>query len=268
MKVIKLFWLIFILLISCEYEKPAYRFSNFNGTQAEDIAKAIKNENTDIIRREIKENEVNIDFKDKKYEVSLLTLAMINDKKDAFNELLELGANPNINNSYCVSPLISAIRNNKNCNLYYINRLLESGANITPNFFKKCNYFSYDPINEVVQQYSDEEKISCGLRILNLLVSKLNDPDLLFKYNNKEDYQANVVYLCLSTRKNLSALKHLIIDLGYKVPDKIFIDGTVISNKEGFFSLKEVLQDKEMVFEYSNLREQAKQDLLIYLKDL
>lgn len=265
MRNFKNYFIFFILIVSCEYEKPAYKFSNYYGTVAENMAKAIEDENIEIIKDEIIKEKVSIDFKDKKYEVSLLTLAIVNHKKKAFEELLELGANPNINNSYCVSPLISAIRNNKNCNLYYVERLLESGASITPRFFDKCNYFSYDPISETIQHYSDEEEVDCGLKILKLLTSKFNNPNLLFMYNNSQNYEANVVYLCLSTHKNISALKYLIVDLGYKVPEKIFIDGTVLLNQKGFKSLQDILQDDQFIFSHSKLRDRAKKDILSYL---
>ncbi|WP_412560644.1 hypothetical protein [Winogradskyella sp. MIT101101] len=264
MKNLKICLLLFIILFSCEYENPAFKFSNFYGTSAENIAKAIKMNDKNVIKKEISKG-IDINFEDKKYEVSLLELALVNQKKEAFDELLESGANPNIENSSCISPLISAIRYQKDCDLYYIKHLLEYGANITPRFFQKCNYFSHDPINETIQYYSDEE-IDCGLEILELLLSKINNPDLLFMYNNTENYRANVVYLCLSTHKNLMALKFLIVDLGYKVPKEIFIDGTVLQGQEGFKSLKEILQSKKFVFPYSELREKAKEDILNYLK--
>jgi ankyrin repeat protein len=211
--------------VSCEYQNPAFRFSNFYESPAENIAKAIDKNDTEGIRTEILEKKVNINFKDEKYEMSLLSLAIVNNKRKSFDELLKLGANPNIENTYCGNPLNSAITYNKNCDLYYIKRLLNYGADITPRLFEKCNFFSHDPIIETIHNYSDEEKVECGLSILKVLTSKLDNPDLLFMYNNAKNYQANIVYNCLSTQKNISALKYLIVDLKYKFPKKIFIDG-------------------------------------------
>ena len=259
--------MVFIFIFtSCKYEKPAYRFSNFYGTSAENIAKAIEEEDIKIIRKEILQKKVNVDFEDEKYEVSLLTLALANNKKKAFEELLNLGANPNIENKSCISPLISAIRNNKDCDLFFIKKLLNNGASINPEFFKKCNYFTNDPIVETINYYIEEKQIKCGLEILKVLASKFNKEDLLYIYNDSRDYQANVVYNCLSTHKNLIALKYLIVDLRYKVPEKIFIDGTVLLNNHGFKSLREILESNEFVFNNSPYREKAKKEILKYLK--
>jgi hypothetical protein len=234
----------FFIFISCENSNPAFRFSNFRGTQAEALSKAIEDQDINAIRHEVKQKKVNVNFEDIKYEVSLLELAVTNYKKEAFEELLRLGADPNIENSSCVSPLISAIRNNVNCDLYFIKRLIDNGAKIKPKFFEKCNYFSNDPIVETIN-YDFGKNEECVLKILKLLTSKLNDKDLLFTYNDPINYQANIVYNCLSTLKNLNALKYLIVDLKYKAPKEIFIDGTVLYNHdEGYVSLKEILTSK------------------------
>jgi ankyrin repeat protein len=263
-KYILLYWV--LVITSCKQEKPAFRFSNFNNTKAEKIAKAIKGNDTISIDREIKIKQVDINFKDKKYEISLLTLALANNKKEAFNKLLELGANPNIENSYCVGPLNTAIRYNINCDVYFIKKLLNYGANISPEFFKKCNsYFAYDPIVETIMYHYEEDKIDCQFKILKLLTSKLNDSSLLFKYNDSINYRQNIIHKCLSTHRNISALKYLIIDLKFEFPEKVFIDGTVLPNSNGFKSLKEILQDKAFVFEHSPYREKAKQEILEYL---
>jgi len=264
----KVYFLIFSLfvLFSCENKKPAFRFSNFYNTKAEKISKSIEQNDTISIIKEIKAKRVNINFKDKKYEISLLTLAMMNNKKESFNKLLELGANPNSNNSYCVGPLNTAIRYNINCDIYFIKKLLNYGADISPKFFKKCNsHYAYDPIVETIMYHYEEDKIECQFKILKLLSSKLNNPNLLFKYNDSINYRQNIVYRCLSTHKNIPALKYLIINLKLKIPEKIFIDGTVFPNFHGYMSLKEILQNKAFVFEHSPYREKAKQEILAYL---
>jgi hypothetical protein len=43
------------------------------------------------------------------------------------------------------------------------------------------------------------------------------------------------------------------------------MDGTVIQNHNGFKSLEDILKNKEFIFKYSELREKAKKDILIYL---
>ena len=254
-----------LVFISCEFRKPAHNFSNFYGTSAENIAKAIEREDVNTIREEITQKRVDINFIDKKFEISLLTLALTNNKKEAFEELLRLGANPNISNSYCGSPLISAIRYNKDCDLFFVKKLLDSGADINPRFFNKCNDFTHDPISETILHYNDERKIECGLDILKELTTKLENPNLLFQYNNPEDFHENIIYNCINTNKNLSVLKYFIVDLKYKVPKEIFIDGTVLLNYDGYKNLIEILQSREFNLEKSEFRRNAKNEILDYL---
>lgn len=257
----------FFVLNSCENSNPAFRFSNFKGTEAETISKAIEDEDIETIRNEIKQKKVSVNFEDKKYEVSLLELAVVNYKKEAFEELLKLGADPNIENSSCESILISAIRYNENCDLYFVEKLLENGANLKPKFFEKCNYFSNEPICETIFWYNDNN-IECGFKILKLLTSKLNDPKVLYINNNEKDYQQNIIYNCLSTGQNIRALKYLIVDLKYEAPKEIYIDGTIIYGYEGtgYKNLVDILNSQVYVFDVLE-REKAKNEILSYLEN-
>lgn len=258
----------FFVLNSCQKGLPAFRFSNFIGTEAETISKAIEVEDIETIRNEIKQKKVSVNFEDKKYEVSLLELAVVNYKKEAFEELLKLGADPNIENHSCESILISAIDYNDKCDLYFVERLLDYGADINPKLFKKCTGFPNDPICETIMIYNDSDTYECGFKILKLLTSKLNDPKILFMYNNSEDYQGNIVFNCLSSNINMVLLKYLIVDLKYEVPKDIYINGTVLYGMDGsgYRNLVDILVRKEFVFEDLE-REKAKNDILSYLEN-
>lgn len=266
MKKTSLLVLCAFIFMSCEHSNPAFRFSNFYDTPAENVVKAIKKNDVEAISDEILSKRVSVNFEDYKYEVSLLELALTNNKKEAFEELLRLGANPNINNSSCVSPLVSAIRYNHNCDLYFVERLLDNNANIMPRLSNMCTQ-AYDPIQETIMHYNDENKIKCGLEIIKLLTTKLDNPDLLFMYNDLENYRENIIYNCLNSSRNLSVLKYLIVDLKYKVPEQIFIDGTVLLNTKGYRSLEEIFNSREFSFNEANkFREKAKNEILDYLK--
>ena len=262
------FFAVFVF-ISCKYDNhnPAHRFSNFYGTSAEKIVKAIEENDIKTIREEVLNKQVSVSFKDEKYEISLLTLAIANNKKEAFEELLKLGADLNISNSYCGSPLISAIRFNYDCDLFFVEKLLENGADITPMFFDKCNNFTHDPMSETILHYNNEIKIKCGLEILKVLAEKLDNPNLLSQYNNAEDYHESIIYNCINSTKNLSALRYLIVDLKYKVPKKVYIDGTVLMGYHGFKDLKEILKHREFDLKKSEFRRNAKNELLSYLRN-
>ncbi len=205
-----IFCLVFFNLIfnSCENSRVGYRFSNFENSPAEKLAKAIKRNDIKRIREEVINKKVDINSTDDKFKCSLLSLSIVNDKKESFLELLKLGANPNQENPQCESPLILAIRLNSNCDLYYIKNLISYNADLTPGFFNKCN-FAYDPILETILHYNEESKEKCGIEILNVLTKKLGEIDL-DEFNNSKDYMHNIIYFCLKTG-NLSALKFFIM---------------------------------------------------------
>lgn len=257
----------FFFLISCEHSNPAFRASNFDATEAEKIVKAIMDDDVKGIQEEAKKTKWIVNFADQRYETSLLSLALNNDKKEAFEALLDLGAEVNPYNSHCVSPLMSAIRHNSGCNLYYVRRLLEEGADPLPEFFKSCgSIFNADPLVETIMFYNEGHKYPCGIEILNLLTNAINDPKLLFLYNNKNEHNANLIYECIRTR-NSPLLKHLVVDLKYQVPDSIYIDEVIIRDFQGYKPLVEFLKnenfDPNKVDEY---REKAKNEIISFLE--
>jgi len=260
----QIYFLVFIFLIfsSCENRIKGFRFSNFNDTQAEILAKAVKGNDIRKIREEILDKKIDVNFIDKKYGWHLLSLAIANNKKKSFKQLLELGADPNLYGSNCESPLILAI--NMNLDLYFLKTLLVYNANVTPHFFlNKCDFFAYDPILETILNFNDKNSYKYGLKVLRLLTKKVENLNLN-EFNNSKNYEHNIICFCLKTR-NISALKYLIVDLKLKIPEKIFIDGTVLLNSYGYMSLKEILQNKTFIFEHSPYREKAKQEILAYL---
>jgi hypothetical protein len=126
----KKFTVLFILLLiySCQdFRPPSHNFSNFYDTPAERIVKAIEKNDVEVIRHEANKNEKILNFRDPKYNISLLSIAILNNKKKAFEELLKLGADPNIvDGRVCDTPLGTAIKfEPPNCNLFFINKLIE-----------------------------------------------------------------------------------------------------------------------------------------------
>ena len=58
------------------------------------------------------------------------------------------------------------------------------------------------------------------------------------------------------------------MDLKYKVPEQIFIDGTVLLNFKGYKSLEEILNNRSFtISEYNKYKEKAKNEILDYLKN-
>lgn len=260
-----------VFFIGCQnFRPPSHDFSNFYGTTAEEIVKAIENNNLEVIREEAKKNKEILNFKDPKYNISLLSIAILNNKKKAFEELLKLGADPNIMDGSCGNPLDSAIMYSPpNCDLFFINKLIEYGANVRLRFDDKkaisCNsILNNEAIVDVIIYKNDD--MDCGIEMLKALTSHLRTIDLSIN-NNSKDYRHNIVYSCLSTSKNLKALKFFIIDLKCKVPDKIFIDGTVIEGfGKGYLSLNKILANTSFPDKNQANNEEIRQELLKYLE--
>ncbi len=263
MKKIIIYITLTFVIFSCEYQFPGFRFSNFNNTPVENLAKAVKKENIKKIRDEVLSKKVNINYKDNKYEQSLLSLAIVNNKKESFIELLKLGADPNLYDSECDSPIILAIKLNNNCDLFFIENLIKFNADLTPGFYNKCN-LSLDPLLETIENFNDENNEDCCFDILQLISNNIKDLDLN-EFNDAENFKQNIVYYCLKSR-NISALKYLIVDLKYKVPDSIFVDGLVLWEYSGYTNLIEILDNKDFIFKNSKYREKARRKLLKFLK--
>jgi ankyrin repeat protein len=98
MKIIIIYSLLFI---SCSSnilnssELPGFNFDNFKDTPLEKLALAVRSENLSKIESIVKNDSVNIDFAEKKYNNTILLCAVVNNKLDATEKLLQLGANIN-----------------------------------------------------------------------------------------------------------------------------------------------------------------------------
>ena len=261
---IKCFFIsLFSIFIGCgNANESAYNFSNFNNTEAEVLSQAVESNDIKGIREEILNKKINVNFRDSKYETTLLSLSIVNNKKDAFKELLILGANPNLYNKSCENPLTLSI--NINNDLFFLKTLLKYELDLTPHFFKKkCDFYAYDPILETILIYNDLDNYKYGLEILRLLIE--SNKNLNFKeFNDAQNYEHNIIFFCLKSR-NISALKYFIVDRKIEFPDDVYIDSTVLWGYEGFVSLTKILEDKTFIFENSEFREKAKKDILEYL---
>ena len=81
----------------------------FQDTPAWELAKAVWDNDIDKITEEVKKNPQILNYQEPKYGNTLLHLSISNDDYKAFKELLRLGANPNIADSFhCSTPLIAA----------------------------------------------------------------------------------------------------------------------------------------------------------------
>ena len=93
-----------IIVFSCR-EIPADKsamlgddFRLFQGTIAWDLAKAVEDQDTAEIKRQVTLLKVPVDYKEEKFGGTLLMIAVRTNKKESVKTLLELGADPNMPN--------------------------------------------------------------------------------------------------------------------------------------------------------------------------
>ncbi len=74
---------------------PGFDFKLFNNTAAADLATAVENENIAEIESILKSKKTTVDFAEPKFGHTLLMLAAANNRKQAAEKLLQMGADPN-----------------------------------------------------------------------------------------------------------------------------------------------------------------------------
>lgn len=242
---------ILIVLQSCGFnlEQTAYNFDNFKDTPLWELAKAVREDDSNKIKRILKNNKLDIDFKDAKYKQTLLALSIQNDKRNAFLELLNMGANPNelLGEPSNASPFIYGIRNVENCDLFYVESMLKHGAN--PNLeIKNPNpeyYFSdsYPLLAAIGNTYNGG--IEC-LDLVKLLVNNGADINCCYKDPDTNFCQGvltkSLIQGCMET------LKYFVIDKKIEIPDTVLITGSEKLDLKAY-GLKEELRSEHYKYE-------------------
>ncbi len=107
--------LILLILVSCEkINRDEHVDQNkligsdyrlFQDTPAWSLAKAVWDNDIRTIRQKVNENPKILNYQDPKYGNTLLHMSIYNNNYESFKELLKLGANPNIADSFhCTTP--------------------------------------------------------------------------------------------------------------------------------------------------------------------
>lgn len=266
---LKLFWIIiYIYLTSSTYagELPGYRFTNFDNTPVRELAKAVK-DNDGVRVKSLINLKSDIDFKDDKYKMTLLLLAIANKKDKAFLALLEGGANPNsvCGNKGDIVPLLAAIDFQDNCNGFYIKNLLDQGAKADFGVVYQENGYSKKkvPIFEAIDA-NDNGGNEC-VEITKLLISYGANLDECVS-DSPSNNCTGIIERCLKSRY-IQNLKYLIIVKKVPLPDTMYFSNIINPQTGRTFTFEEVLNDDD---EYENKdtseMKKAKQDILQYLK--
>jgi ankyrin repeat protein len=97
-----------LLLVGCTAKDAGANKDNLNGfdyrlfegTPAWKLAKAVEDENVDVIKSEISKNKSSLHFRDPKFGQTLLQMAVQTQKFKSVETLADLGADPNLQDKY------------------------------------------------------------------------------------------------------------------------------------------------------------------------
>lgn len=253
-------------LLSCQHESrlPGYRFSNFDNTPISKLAKAVKDNDPDKIKMLVDSNT--IDFKDPKYQHTLLILSIANNKDKAFVELLNNGANPNeiCGTNGKVIPILTAIDFAEDCNLFYLKTLIRYGAKVNTEISYQENGYNKKiiPILNAVTKLSNNGS-EC-IEITKLLT--LNGADLnICIYNSPANHCAGIIEECIKSRC-IENLRYFIIEKQLPVPDTIHVKGAINPETMKTYTMEEALNNDEYEYDDSQSIKEAKKDIIEYLK--
>jgi hypothetical protein len=282
MKKIFLLFIFSLSLKSCalEYEMPGYRFTNFENTKAWELAKAVKDDDETRIRELIKQNNLIIDLKDPKYQQTLLTLSIVNNKKKAFVELLKAGASPNelLGENKDSTPFMTAIEYQEDCDLFYIETLVKFKADINKQIVSKkpnilSNLYSI-PLLAAISNHGNM-KNEC-LETVKFLVDNGADVNVCVR-DSVSGVCEGVISQCLMGN-SLKTLKYFVIEKKISIPEKVYVVGQIDPKTMEIYGLMEALNSKDFQYEdftnkdtgfvdRSDLRKD-KEDILNYLNTL
>lgn len=170
------------LFISCNNRENIVKKENllgndyrlFQNTPAWELAKAVDDEDTIKIREILNNKKVDIDFRESKFGSTLLMLSIINSQYESVKTLLQMGAGPNVPDSYRESSSVIFAADNHDPK--YLELILKYNGN--PNAIETA------PFKE-----GDEVRETALLAAINLL-----DPNSLEKVKLLVESGANINY--------------------------------------------------------------------------
>lgn len=252
----------------------------FQNTVAWELAKAVQDDDIPKIKEEVTHKKININFQEPKFGSTLLMLAIRNSQFETTKTLLEIGANPNIIDSYRgESAVISAATNN---NPKYLELILKHRGN--PNAienipFKKGNEVrqtallsainlldqnSFKKVKLLVEAGADVNYYNLGhtdLALTEAITAKKMDV-VIYLLQNGADYNL-IMYKMIDghTVYILEALRKCLIDLDsnqYKHKLEVI----------NFLKEKGLNYDKEPIPNYilENIKKKHPQDWEEYIK--
>ena len=267
-KILTVCFVLWFCYTSCNLvdETPVgYRIELMKDTPVWELAKAVKEEDTDRIRELIQEKHLDVNYQERKSPVAttLLHLAVGNDKLLSVEALLNNGARQNIRDSggnYPINDIVQMIVPHKH-RLEILKLLLDHGAdpNAVAAAYRHGNTIPYQismPLFEAVKDLECTKlllKYGADMNYHTLGDSLIDYPvwtHLFFQWDD------------LEWDNNVLVAKYLIVDKQMPFPDTLFIDRDP-SGK--LFSVTSMQLINKSNFAKPD-RQKAKEEILAYLK--
>lgn len=138
-------------------EQLNFKFNLFDNSKVEELAGAIKNQDTTKMRKILEHTPDIVNFQESKKKNTLLILSVIYNLKQETEILLHYGADPNLLNIYNQSAMFYGFSSNDapdNCDLTIPKLLIKYGGNLNYTDLKSCETLISASISGNVEPYN------------------------------------------------------------------------------------------------------------------
>lgn len=249
----RIFYVLLFFFISCTDDKEylASDFRIFKETKSWKLAKYVGNNDVDGIERELAKDSSLLSFQESKYGMSVLHLAIYNDKFEAFNKLLNLGFKLNLYDYATGStPFLMVCGELDEKDYYkYFDLLIKKGVDINQtmlNSDKIMQDLGYSALMYATSKGNIkivQNLINLGVNINYLNAGSRNAFSVAVNTNHLA-----IATLLLSNGSDCKAMIHVKYD-EYQNPRPIFVCEFLKKNKfitrdEVFFDLEKLVNSK------------------------
>jgi ankyrin repeat protein len=235
---------------------PGYDYELFENTPVYKLARAVKSDDISEIIKLVKEDKMDVNYREPKFGNNLLMLAIVNQKTETVKTLLDLGADPNLRDTYSDDTALTvAIYYTDSCDLDKVKLLVDHGADVNTRK-KYSREATNETFNATALSLASSEKNCIG--VVKYLVDKgANINDTLYH----KGYGAITNSLI---HNNLDVALYLIKHPTTQIPDIVFIrDG---GKKEQKLSITDMLEEED--YSSDSTKQKYKEEILAYLRSI
>ncbi|MDR2122352.1 MAG: ankyrin repeat domain-containing protein [Flavobacteriaceae bacterium] len=260
-KKISIFLVILTTVNSCKHYLPGYDYELFKDTPVYQLAKAVESDDLLKINHLVKEEKMKVNYREPKFGNNLLMLAIVNQKEETVKTLLDLGADPNLKNTYSNDTALTvAIQYMESCNLDKIKLLVAHGADVNTEKFNKQEMLKdsiYHTYHVTVLKLAASKK-SC-INLVKYLVDKGANINLYASYEGDGGITSALIH------NNLDVALYLIKHPSTKIPDVVYIRDQGGENEQKL-SITDMLEEEN--YSSDPKKQKYKEEILSYLKSI